>query len=216
MRDNEPALEIGFVCYPRLTPLDLFGPWEVLTRLPGASGHLIWTRAGPVQTSGGIEIGATVSFEKAPRLDVLVVPGGPGSWRSMKHALLLDYLRAAAADADWVAGICTGSLLLAQAGLLQGRRATTHWLARDTLRQYGIEVVDERYVFDGNVATAAGVSAGIDLALELCRRIAGDEQAQEIQLEIEYDPQPPLDAGSPERAPAALVERLRGEARRFR
>lgn len=216
MRDNEPTLEIGFVCYPRLTPLDLFGPWEVLTRLPGAGGHLIWTRAGPVQTSGGIEIGATVGFEEAPKLDVLVVPGGPGQLALMKHALLLDYLRAAAEDADWVVGICTGSLLLAQAGLLEGRRATTHWLARESLRGLGVEVEDARYVFDGNLATAAGVSAGIDLALELCRRIAGDEQAQEIQLAIEYDPQPPLDAGSPERAPAELVERLRAQARHYR
>jgi transcriptional regulator GlxA family with amidase domain len=209
-------LEIGFVCYPRLTPLDLIGPWEVLTRLPGATGHLIWTRAGPVQTSGGIEIGATVGFDDAPSLDVLVVPGGPGQLALMKHSLLLDYLRAAAEPADWVAGVCTGSLLLAQAGLLQGRRATTHWLARESLRLFGVDVVAQRYVVDGKFATAAGVSAGIDLALELCRRIAGEEQAQEIQLQIEYDPQPPLDAGSPDRAPAHLVERLRAGARHYR
>jgi transcriptional regulator GlxA family with amidase domain len=209
-------LDIGLLVYPRHTPLDLIGPWEVFTRLPDARTHLIWTRAGPVQADGGIEISAGVAFSDAPSLDVLVVPGGPGQLSLMKHTLLMDFIRQCAGTSSWVCSVCTGALLLAQAGVLQGRRATTHWLARDALRSFGVDVVDERCVFDGRVATAAGVSAGIDLALELARRLYGDETACEIQLQIEYDPAPPLDCGSPARAPAEVVQRLRERARRFR
>ena len=209
-------MDIGLLVYPRHTPLDLIGPWEVLARLPGARTHLIWTRPGPVQADGGIEISASVSFSDSPLLDMLVVPGGPGQLSLMKHSLLLEFIRDCAERSDWVCSVCTGALLLAQAGVLRGRRATTHWLARDTLRQYGVEVVDDRYVFDGKFATAAGVSAGIDLAIELVRRLSGDETACEIQLAIEYDPTPPLDCGSPAKAPGEVVRRLRAQARRYR
>jgi transcriptional regulator GlxA family with amidase domain len=209
-------LDIGFVVYPRHTPLDLIGPWEVLARLPGARTHLIWTRPGPVQADGGIEISASVSFSDAPLLDILVVPGGPGQLSLMKHTLLLEFIRECAETSSWVCSVCTGALLLAQAGVLRGRRATTHWLATDTLRGFGVEVLDDRYVFDGKFATAAGVSAGIDLALELVRRVSGDETACEIGLQIEYDPTPPLDCGSPAKAPSEVVRRLRERARRYR
>ena len=209
-------MDIGLLVYPRHTPLDLIGPWEVLARLPGARTHLIWTRPGPVQADGGIEISATISFSDAPMLDMLVVPGGPGQLSLMKHTLLLEFIRECAESSSWVCSVCTGALLLAQAGVLRGRRATTHWLARDTLRAFGVEVLDDRYVFDGKFATAAGVSAGIDLALELVRRVSGDETACEIGLQIEYDPAPPLDCGSPAKAPPAVVQRLRARARRYR
>lgn len=209
-------MDIGLLVYPRLTPLDLVGPWEVLQRLPSARVHLIWTRPGPVQAEGGMEISATTSFSDAPTLEVLVVPGGPGQLALMKHALLLDYIRESAKTASWVCSVCTGALLLAQAGLLRGRRATTHWLARDALRSFGVEVTEDRYVIDGKFATAAGVSAGLDLALELARRLAGEECAAEIQLQIEYDPKPPLTCGSPQKAPGHLVARLREAARRYR
>lgn len=209
-------MDIGLLVYPRHTPLDLIGPWEVLGRIPDARTHLIWTRPGPVQADRGIEISATVSFAEAPPLDLMLVPGGPGQLALMKHTLLMDFIRECARTASWTCAVCTGSLLLAQAGVLKGRRATTHWLARDTLRSFGIEVVDERYVVDGQVATAAGVSAGIDMALELVRRLAGDEVACEIGLQIEYDPAPPLDCGSPAKAPGQLVARLREQARRYR
>jgi transcriptional regulator GlxA family with amidase domain len=209
-------LDIGLLVYPRHTPLDLIGPWEVFSRLPDARTHLIWTRAGPVQADGGIEISAGIAFSDAPSLDLLVVPGGPGQLSLMKHTLLMDFIRQCAGTSSWVCSVCTGALLLAQAGVLQGRRATTHWLARDALRSFGVDVVDERCVFDGRFATAAGVSAGIDLALELARRLYGDEIACEIQLQIEYDPAPPLDCGSPAKAPAEVVQRLRERARRFR
>jgi cyclohexyl-isocyanide hydratase len=209
-------LEIGLLVYPRHTPLDLVGPWEVLVRVPHASMRLIWTRPGPVQAEGGMEITATTGFADAPPLDVLLVPGGPGQLSLMKHTLLLDYIRGCTQTAQWVCSVCTGALLLAQAGVLKGRRATTHWLARDALRSFDVNVSGERYVFDGKFATAAGVTAGIDLALELARRLAGDEVAREIQLQLEYDPAPPFSSGSPEAAAPELVSRLRSHARRYR
>jgi cyclohexyl-isocyanide hydratase len=209
-------LEIGLLVYPRHTPLDLVGPWEVLVRVPGASMHLIWTRPGPVQAEGGMEITATTSFADAPPLDLLLVPGGPGQLSLMKHTLLMDYIRSTAERAQWICSVCTGALLLAQAGVLKGRRATTHWLALEALRSFDVEVSSERYVVDGKFATSAGVSAAIDLALELARRMAGDEVAQEIQLDIQYDPAPPPASGSPESASPELVSRLRSRARRYR
>jgi cyclohexyl-isocyanide hydratase len=215
-RDNEPGVDIGLLVYPRLTALDLVGPWEVLSNIPDARMHLIWTRPGPVLADKGMEISATVSFEDAPALDVLLVPGGPGQYSLMKHTLLMAFIRERAETAQWVCSVCTGALLLAQAGLLNGRRATTHWLARDTLRSMGVKVVNQRYVIDGKFATSAGVSAGIDLALELARRIAGDAVAQAIQLGLEYDPAPPFDSGSPDKAPPEIVQRLRDTAREFR
>ena len=209
-------MDIGFLVYPRLTPLDLIGPWEVLSRIPDANVHLVWTRPGPVQAERGLEIRATTSFADAPAPDMLLVPGGPGQLSLMRHAVLMDYIRSCASTSEWVCSICTGALLLAQSGVLSGRRATTHWLAREALAGFGVEVSNERYVIDGKFATSAGVSAGIDLALELVRRTHGDETAQQIQLLIEYDPRPPLDAGSPDTAPIEVVARLRASARRFR
>jgi transcriptional regulator GlxA family with amidase domain len=196
--------------------LDLVGPWEVLSRIPAANVHLIWTRPGPVQAERGMEITATTSFADAPNLDIVLVPGGPGQLSLMRHAILMDYIRACVSESDWVCSVCTGALLLAQAGVLKGRVATTHWLARDTLAGFGVQVSNERYVIDGKFATSAGVTAGIDLALELVRRTHGEETAERIQLEIEYDPQPPLQAGSPDVAPGHLVARVRAGARRFR
>jgi len=209
-------VDIGFLVYPRVTPLDLVGPWEVLSRVSGANVHLVWTRPGPVEADRGMEIRATTSFADAPTFDLVLVPGGPGQVSLMKHAILMDYIRGCVSKSEWVCAVCTGSLLLAQAGVLKGRRATTHWLARDTLAEFGVQVSDERYVIDGKFATSAGVTAGIDLALELVRRTHGEEAAQQIQLQIEYDPKPPLDAGSPATAPVSLADRVRAGARRFR
>jgi transcriptional regulator GlxA family with amidase domain len=163
-----------------------------------------------------MEITATTGFTEAPALDVLLVPGGPGQLSLMKHTLLLDYIRSCSQSAQWICSVCTGALLLAQAGVLRGRRATTHWLAREALRSFGVEVSRERYVFDGKFATAAGATAGLDLSLELARRLAGDEVAREIQLQLEYDPAPPLGSGSPESASPEVVSRLRSRARRYR
>ena len=201
--------------YPRLTPLDLVGPWEVLSRLPGAEPHLVGTEAGPVTAERGLVLTATAAFGDARAYDVLVVPGGPGQREMMAHAELIDLLRAQAARAAWTCGVCTGALLLAQAGILTGRRATTHWQARSALAGFGVDVVDERFVFDGAVVTSAGVSAGIDMALALAARLAGEETARAIQLALEYDPAPPFDSGSPARADPALVARLRSATRPY-
>jgi cyclohexyl-isocyanide hydratase len=208
-------VEIGFLVFPRLTVLELIGPWEVLSRLPDARAHVVWTRPGPVLGERGMEIAATTSFQDCPPLDVLVVPGGPGQASLMRHQLLMDFLRQAAENAKFVCSICTGALLLAQAGLLKGRQATTHWLARDALRAFGVEVVEGHYVFDGKYVSAAGASGGIDMALAVAGELAGEAKAQAIQLAIEYDPEPPFTAGSPRTAPAAIVNSLEAERRSY-
>jgi transcriptional regulator GlxA family with amidase domain len=209
-------VDIGLLVYPRFTPLELIGPWEVLVRLPEARTHFIWTRAGPVLGEHGLELSATVAFAETPALDVLVIPGGPGQFSLMKHTLLMEFLRERAQSQTWLLALSTGSLLLAQAGVLRGRKATTHWLARETLASFGVDVVEDEYVTDDRIATAAGASGGVDLALEITRRIAGDSEAKAIQLDLGYSPKPPLNAGTPETADADIVERLRSATRQFR
>ena len=207
-------MNIAIVLYDRFTALDAIGPYEVLSRLPGASVAFVAAEAGPVRTDNGmLTVIAERSLEQAPRPDVVLVPGGPGEVAARAGGATLDWLREADRTSTWTTSVCTGSLILAAAGLLDGRRATSHWLAMDELRRLGAEPVEERVVFDGKLVTAAGVSAGIDMALTLAARIAGDTVAQAIQLGIEYDPQPPFDAGSPRKAPAEIVELLRSRSR---
>ncbi len=207
-------MNIAIVLYDRFTALDAIGPYEVLSRLPGASVAFVAAEAGPVRTDNGmLTLIAERSLEQAPRPDVVLVPGGPGEVAARAGGATLDWLREADRTSTWTTSVCTGSLILAAAGLLDGRRATSHWLAMDELRRLGAEPVEERVVFDGKLVTAAGVSAGIDMALTLAASIAGDTVAQAIQLGIEYDPQPPFDAGSPQKAPAEIVELLRSRSR---
>lgn len=163
-----------------------------------------------------MEMTASVAFADTPHLDVLVVPGGPGQFSLMKHTLLMEFLRERSQAGTWLLAVSTGSLLLAQAGVLRDRRATTYWLARETLAGFGVDVVTDDYVIDGNIATAAGASGGIDLSLQLVERLQGEEAARAIQLELGYNPQPPFADGSPERADPAIVERLRRTSRQFR
>ncbi|MFB7916874.1 DJ-1/PfpI family protein [Streptomyces sp. NPDC056061] len=207
-------MQIAIVLYDRFTSLDAVGPYEMLQRLPGAETVLVAERTGPVRNeSGSLALVADRTFADVPAPDVVVVPGGPGQRVLMDDAALLGWLRTADATSTWTTSVCTGSLLLAAAGLLTGRRATSHWLALDTLRGFGAEPTGERVVTDGKYVTAAGVSAGIDMGLVLAGRIAGDEHAMSVQLLTEYDPRPPYDAGSPEKAPAALVEEFRAGSR---
>ena len=207
---------IGFVLYPRFTALDFIGPYEVLSRLPGHRAVVIAGSSDPVPAEQGpVAVAPEFTFDDAPALDVVLVPGGPGQLAQMGNEALRAYLRAAAEQATLVTSVCTGALILGDAGLLAGKRATTHWLAYDALERLGATPVAERIVRDGNVITAAGVSAGIDLGLLLAAEIAGKEMAQAIQLGIEYDPQPPFDAGSPAKAPANLVNAMRAHARSF-
>ncbi len=207
-------MNIAILLYEKFTALDAIGPYEVLSRLPGATVTFVAAEPGPVHTDNGmLTLLAERSLEDVRRPDVVLVPGGPGEVAARAGGPALDWLRDADRTSTWTTSVCTGSLILAAAGLLDGRRATTHWLAFDELRRLGAEPVDERVVFDGKLVTAAGVSAGIDMALALAAQIAGDTVAQAIQLSIEYDPQPPFDAGSPHKAPAEIVELLRSRSR---
>lgn len=202
-------MRAGFLLFPRLTQLDLTGPYEVLTRLPGAEVHLIWKSHDPVRADSGLAIMPTTVFATCPKLDLFCVPGGPGVAEVMEDADVLAEVRRLAAPARYVTSVCTGSLVLGAAGLLRGRRATCHWLSKDLLADFGAEPVDARVVHDGNLITGAGVTAGIDFALSIVAEMAGADMAQMIQLAIEYDPEPPFAAGSPKVADPALVDRVR-------
>ncbi|MEU9389878.1 DJ-1/PfpI family protein [Streptomyces sp. NPDC048324] len=207
-------MQIAIVLFDGFTALDAVGPYETLGRLPDSETVFVAERTGPVRTDNALlALTAHRTLAEVPRPDVVVVPGGPGQTGQMDNEALLDWIRAADATSAWTTSVCTGSLLLAAAGLLQGRRATSHWLALDELKRFGAEPTGERVVTDGKYVTAAGVSSGIDMGLALVGRIAGDFVAQAVQLGIEYDPQPPYDAGAPQKAPADVVELLRSRSR---
>ncbi|MDX3855558.1 DJ-1/PfpI family protein [Streptomyces sp. AK02-01A] len=207
-------MRIAIPLFEGFTALDAVGPYQVLSRLPGAETFLVAERTGPVlDDRGSLSLVAEKTLGEVTAPDIVVVPGGPGQSGQMENAVLLDWLREADATTIWTASVCTGSLLLAAAGLLTGRRATSHWLALDSLREFGVEPTGERVVTDGKYITAAGVSSGIDMGLTLAGRLAGDRFAQSVQLLTEYDPQPPYDAGSPDKAPSDLVEELRAKSR---
>ena len=207
-------MQIAILLFDRFTCLDAIGPYQVLSGLPGAEVSFVAEHPGPIRDEkGSLVISAQAGLADVPRPDIVVVPGGPGQNDQMQDGPVHEWLRTADQATTWTTSVCTGSLVLAAAGLLAGRRATTHWLAMDELGQLGATPVTDRVVFDGKYVTAAGVSSGIDMGLTLAGRIAGDQVAQAIQLMIEYDPQPPYDAGSPDRAPAEVTARLRARSR---
>jgi putative intracellular protease/amidase len=209
-------VDIAIPIFDRLTALDAVGPYEVLSRLPQATVHFIAQTPGPKRTETKmLALTADLALDELTDPEVIVVPGGYGTRTLMQDENLLAWLRAAHQTSEWTTSVCTGSLLLAAAGILEGLEATTHWLELETLRRFGATPVSRRVVEQGKVITAAGVSSGIDMALTLAARIAGDETAQAIQLGIEYDPEPPFDAGSTARAPAAIVELVRRRAARL-
>jgi cyclohexyl-isocyanide hydratase len=212
---SEP-LEIGLLLFPRLTQLDMTGPFEVFTRLPGARVRLLWKEAGPVRSDSGMTLLADTALADCPPLDILCVPGGPGVAALMEDEEVLGFLRRQAAGARYVTSVCTGALVLGAAGLLRGKQATTHWASHDFLAALGAVPVQARVVRDGNILTGGGVTAGIDFALTLAAEIASPAVAQAIQLAIEYAPDPPFAAGTPDSAPAAVLEaaRQRGAAMR--
>jgi cyclohexyl-isocyanide hydratase len=201
---------VGMLIFPRLTQLDMTGPYEVLARLPDTAVHLVAHSMAPVKTDRGMEIVPTVTFADCPPLDVIMVPGGPGQQDLMDDTVVLDFLRRQAATAKYVTSVCTGSLVLGAAGLLKGKRATCHWAAIEHLALLGAIPVSERVVIDGNVVTGAGVASGIDFALQLAAILEGEKVAREIQLQIEYDPDPPFNGGSPRTAAPETLETLRG------
>ena len=199
-------MQLAFLLFPGITQLDLTGPVQFLSRLPGARVDLVWDSLDPVPTDAGFSIMPTATFAQVPRADVLCVPGGMGVAGVIDHAPALNWVRQIGAEAEWVTSVCTGALILGAAGLLQGYRATTHWAWHDLLALFGAEPVQARTVFDRNRVTGGGVTAGIDFALALMGRIAGEDHARAVQLGLEYDPAPPFDAGSPAKAGPALVK----------
>ena len=207
---------IGFLLFPRLTQLDMTGPFEVLARLPGATLRTVWKTAGPVRADTGLTLLADTGFADCPQLDLLCIPGGPGVAALMEDAEVLGFLRRQAPGLRYLTSVCTGSLVLGAAGLLRGKRATTHWASHDFLGAFGAVPEAARVVRDGTLFTGGGVTAGIDFALTIAAEIAGEEVAQAIQLQIEYAPAPPFAAGSPASAPAPVLAaaRSRGAAMR--
>jgi len=190
-------IQIAFVVYPGFTALDMVGPYEVLRNLPGAEVRFVWHEVGPITADSGVlVIGATHSLTETPSPELILVPGGPSTPVHARDEALLDWLRQAHQTAKWTTSVCSGSVILAAAGLLRNRRATSHWLTVSALKAFGaIPVGDERIVRHDNLVTSAGVSAGLDLALWLAGEIGGEGRAKAIQLAIEYDPQPPFDSG---------------------
>ena len=204
-------MRIAILIFDRLTALDAVGPYEVLSRLPGVELVFVAEQAGPKRTdTGALALTADASIAELTDPDVLLIPGGEGNRPLLADETVLDWVRTADAGSTWTTSVCTGSLVLGAAGILEGRRATSHWAHLERLADYGAEPISERVVIDGKLVTAAGVSAGIDMALTLAAEIAGEQVAQAIQLGIEYDPDPPFDAGSPQKAPEELVDLIRG------
>jgi putative intracellular protease/amidase len=200
-------MQIAILLYDRFTVLDAVGPYQVLSRVPGAEVVFAAEQAGLFgDDCGGLSLSAPATLADVPHPDIVVVPGGPGQADQMHDGPLHEWLRGADQTSVWTTSVCTGSLILAAAGLLAGRPATSHWLAMDQLGQLGVTPVAQRVVFDGKYVTAAGVSAGIDMALTLAARIAGEDVARAIQLGIEYDPQPPFDSGHPSKAAPETVQ----------
>ncbi|GAA3210211.1 DJ-1/PfpI family protein [Dactylosporangium siamense] len=206
-------MQMIFVVYEGMTALDAVGPYEILSRLPGARVTFAGVHAGPVRTdTGALSLVAERALADCEAPDLVLVPGGPDVAAQTSDTALHDWLRAVDPVTTWTTSVCTGSLILAAAGLLRGRTATSHWLALDRLPAYDVTPSPRRVVRDGKYVTGAGVSAGIDLALTLADIIAGPAVAQTIQLATEYDPQPPFTAGSPASAPPELVSHLRANA----
>jgi cyclohexyl-isocyanide hydratase len=202
-------IAIGILIYPNLTQLDATGPAQVLARVPGATLHMIWKTLDPIPTDAGFSIVPNTTFADCPKLDVICVPGGGGQVALMTDPETLDFLRKQAATARYVTSVCTGSLVLGAAGLLKGYRSACHWAWREMLSDFGAIPVAERVVRDRNRISGGGVTAGIDFGLTVAAELAGEEVAKSIQLVLEYDPHPPFDSGSPEKAGPERVKRLR-------
>lgn len=203
------TLQIGLLVFDNITQLDMTGPYEVFIKYPDASVHLISHSLNPITAAGGMKIIPGTTYANCPQLDIVCVPGGAGMNRLLNDTETHDFLRKQAPRAQYVTSVCTGSLVLGAAGLLNGRRATTHWMSHELLSQFGAIPVNERIVIDGKVVTGGGVTAGIDFALTLAATMFDDELAKKIQLGIEYNPAPPFTSGSPETADAVTVESMR-------
>ncbi|SRR5579883_1250471 len=211
MTANEQAfsISVGMVLFPNLTQLDFTGPYEVFAKLPNIQLYLLAETLEPVRSEHGLTFLPNTTFTQAPTLDVLFVPGGPGINQKLEDRTFLQFLKTQGEQARYVTSVCTGSLLLAAASLLQGYRATTHWLSLDLLRMLGVETVAQRVVIDRNRITGGGVTSGIDFGLVIVSELLGEAIAQKIQLELEYNPKPPFDSGSPQTAPPAVLANVK-------
>jgi cyclohexyl-isocyanide hydratase len=199
-----PGFNIGFVIFPNLTQLDFTGPLQVLSRVPDSATHIVAKTRNPVPSDCGLSLVPTRTFQDCPSLDLICVPGGAGVHEAMRDAETVGFVRNMAEGARYVTSVCTGAFVLGAAGLLRGRRATTHWAYTDLLPLVGATHEPARVVWDGPVITAGGVTSGIDFALRIVARLAGEDVARSIQLGIEYDPDPPFDSGHPDRAPETV------------
>ncbi|KFF43020.1 dimethylglycine dehydrogenase [Pseudomonas sp. BRG-100] len=200
------TLQIGFLLFPGIQQLDLTGPYDVLGSLPDVKLHLVWKDLTPITSSTGLVFTPTITYADCPNLDVLCVPGGAGVGPLMEDPQTLDFLKAQAQTVRYMTSVCTGSLVLGAAGLLRGRKATTHWAYHHLLAPLGAVPVQERVVRDGNLFTGGGITAGIDFALTLAAELYSEAAAQLVQLQIEYAPAPPFDSGRPETAPRYVLE----------
>src|SRR6266481_7192793 len=212
-------LQIGLVLFPKVTQLDLTGPLQVFSRVPGAKVHLIWKRIEPVPSDTVLTLAPTVTFADCPQLDVICVPGGAGTDEMVNDEGMLDFLRQQAKGAKYITSVCTGSLVLGAAGLLRGYRATTHWTAMDLLAPFGATPTKTRVCVDRNRVTGGGVTAGIDFALTLVSLLIDRQAAEMVQLRLEYNPAPPFNSGSPDTAPKEVLALMKariaaGQARR--
>ncbi|WP_445179063.1 isonitrile hydratase [Pseudomonas sp. McL0111] len=206
------ALQIGFLLFPQVQQLDLTGPYDVLASLPDVQVHLIWKDLVPVTASTGLVLKPTITFDDCPDLDVICIPGGGGVGPLMEDEQTLEFIKRQAAQAKYVTSVCTGSLVLGAAGLLRGKRATTHWAYHELLPTLGAIAVKDRVVRDGNLFTGGGITAGIDFALTLAAELIGAEAAQVLQLQLEYAPAPPFNAGSPDTASQHVLDEARNRA----
>lgn len=211
---NQP-LNVGILVFPELDQLDFTGPFEVLARMPDSKLHLIWKDTAPIKDMMGLVLQPTTAIRDAPKLDVLVLPGGYGQQALMEDDEILGFLRTQAQHARYVASVCTGALVLGAAGLLKGYRATTHWTAVPLLRYLGATHVEERVVVDRDRVTCGGVTSGIDGALKLVALLRGEQAAQEIQLYMEYSPAPPFASGSPATAPGPVLDAVKKRAEKM-
>jgi len=206
------TFRIGLLIFPNITQLDATGPYEVFIKFPDAEVRLIWKSLEPVKAGGGMLLTPDTTFADCPQLDLICVPGGAGMNPLLNDDETLEFIRTQAQGAKYVTSVCTGSLVLGAAGLLKGKRATSHWMSVEMLEAFGAIPVKDRVVRDGNIITGGGITAGIDFALNVAAEELGEDAARAIQLGLEYDPQPPFDSGSPDRADASLVERTRSAA----
>lgn len=206
-------MQIAILIFDKLAALDAVGPYEVLRLVPGWEVHFVGLEKGEVRAEGGLGLAVDRTLDEVPEPDMVLVPGGRGSEALLRDDTVLSWLRTVDERTRWTTSVCTGSLVLGAAGLLEGRRATSNWLFLEQLRGYGADPVGGRYVEDGKVVTAAGVTAGIDMALHLVAREVSPEVAQAIQLGIEYDPEPPFDSGSPHKASKETVELVTAASR---